>query len=41
MLKQMNANFRSSFERIQKDLSPLKKFIVDIQKEIAEEEKNA
>ena len=41
MLKQMNADLRSSFESIQKELSPLKKFIADIQKEIAEEEKNA
>ena len=41
MLKQMNADLRSSFENIQKELSPLKKFIADIQKEIAEEEKNA
>jgi len=41
MLKQMNADLRSSFESIQKELSPLKKFIADIQQEIAEEEKNA
>ena len=41
MLKQMNANFRSSLENIQKSLVPLQKFITDIQKEIEEEEKNA
>jgi len=41
MLKQMNANFRSSLENIQKSLVPLQKFITDIQKEIGEEEKNA
>ena len=41
MLKQMNANFRNSFENIQRSIAPMQKFITDIQKEIEEEEKNA
>ena len=41
MLKQMNANFRQSFESIQRSLSPLQKFIADLEKEIAEEEKTS
>ena len=41
MLKQINANIRNSFNSIQRSLAPVQKFITDIQKEIAEEEKNA